>query len=137
MHFQAQTAAGHEVILDAAEPFGGQNAGPQPMEMLLLSLAACTAMDVISILRKMRQQVDSYQVRVTGQRAEEHPRVYTHIRVEHIATGDIDEERLARAIELSHTKYCPVTAMLRHSVTMQMGYNINNPQESNSNSPRE
>lgn len=113
MQFIAHTPSGHQITFDAAEQFGGSNAGPQPMQMLLVTLAACSAMDVISILRKMRQQVDSYTVRVTGQRAEEHPKVFTHIEVEHIVTGEVDEERLAHAIELSHTKYCPVTAMLR------------------------
>ncbi len=126
MQFVAETPSGHRVTLDAAEQFGGNNIGPQPMEMLLMSLAACTAMDVISILRKMRQQVNDYKVRVTGQRAQEHPKVYTHIAVEHIATGDIDEERLAHAIELSHTKYCPVTAMLRDTAEIQTHYTIQN-----------
>ena len=95
------------------------------MQMLLVSLAACTAMDVMSILRKMRQHVASYTVRVEGQRAEEHPKVFTHIQVEHIVTGEVDEERLAHAIELSHTKYCPVTAMLRATAEIKTGYTIN------------
>ncbi len=125
MQFVAQTSSGHQVILDAAEQFGGENAGPQPMQVLLVSLAGCTGMDVISILRKMRQEVESYQVRVTGRRAEEHPKIYTHIDVEHIVTGQVDEKRLAHAIYLSHTKYCPVMAMLQATAKIETRYSIN------------
>src|SRR5579885_458294 len=84
MSFTVQCGSGHTVVLDAAEQGGGQNTGFRPMEMLLVGLAGCTGMDVISILRKKRQQVTHYEVHVTGTRAEEHPMVFVGITVEHI-----------------------------------------------------
>lgn len=83
------------------------------MEMLLIGLAGCTGMDVISILRKKRQQVTGYEVRVRGERADDHPMVFTEIVVEHIISGhDVSPEAVARAVELSETKYCGAGAML-------------------------
>src|SRR5579864_7916542 len=113
MRFIASADSGHSVILDAAEHAGGQNAGFQPMEMLLVGLAGCTGMDVISILRKKRQDVTGYAVHVRGERAETDPKVFTHITVEHVVTGhDISPVAVARAIELSETKYCGAGATL-------------------------
>lgn len=113
MRFNVETSSGHHIVLDAAEDHGGQNAGPRPMEMLLVGLAGCTAMDVIAILRKKRQQVTSYEVHVQGTRAEDHPMVYTDITVEHVVTGHtIQPEAVARAIELSRDRYCGAGAML-------------------------
>lgn len=113
MAFTAETGSGHAIVLDAAAHAGGQKRGPQPMEMLLVGLAGCTGMDVISILRKKRQDVTAYAVRVRGERAETDPKVFTQITVEHIITGHrISPEAAARAIELSETKYCGAGAML-------------------------
>ncbi len=113
MQFAALAGSGHTVVLDAAEHGGGQGAGFVPMEMLLVGLAGCTGMDVISILRKKRQDVTGYEVHVHGERAEDHPMVFTDIIVEHIVTGhDVSPEAVARAIELSETKYCGAGAML-------------------------
>lgn len=113
MQFAAAAGSGHTVILDAAEHAGGQGAGFIPMEMLLVGLAGCTGMDVISVLRKKRQQVTGYEVRVQGERAEDHPMVFTDIHVEHVVTGhNVSAEAVARAIELSETKYCGAGAML-------------------------
>ncbi len=113
MRFDVGSGSGHTITLDAAEHGGGENAGPRPMEMLLVGLAGCTAMDVISILRKKRQPVAAYEVHVEGVRAEENPMVFTDITVEHVVTGhDIQPEAVARAIELSEGKYCGAGAML-------------------------
>lgn len=113
MHFDVESGSGHTITLDAAEHGGGENAGPRPMEMLLVGLAGCTGMDVISILRKNRQQVTAYEVHVQGIRAEEHPMVFTEITVEHIVTGHhIQPEAVVRAIALSKGKYCGAGAML-------------------------
>lgn len=113
MQFSAEAGSGHTVLLDAAEHGGGRGAGFVPMEMLLVGLAGCTGMDVISILRKKRQHVTGYEVRVRGERAEEHPMVYTDITVEHVVTGhNVSPEAVARAVELSETKYCGAGAML-------------------------
>src|SRR5690348_4422979 len=87
LRFDVESGSGHHVALDAAEGAGGQNAGFRPMEMLLIGLAGCTGMDVISILRKKRQHVTSYEVHVQGIRAEDHPMIFVEITVEHIITG--------------------------------------------------
>jgi putative redox protein len=113
MCFDAEAGSGHHVTLDAAEHGGGQNAGFRPMEMLLVGLAGCTAMDVISILRKKHQQVTAYEVHVEGIRAEEHPMVFVEITVEHVISGHhIQPEAVARAIQLSEGRYCGAGAML-------------------------
>jgi putative redox protein len=113
MRFEVQAGSGHRVTLDAAEHGGGQNAGFRPMEMLLVGLAGCTGMDVISILRKKRQQVTAYEVHVEGIRAEDHPMVFVEITVEHIITGyHLQPEAVARAMQLSEQRYCGAGAML-------------------------
>ncbi len=113
MRFDAEAGSGHHVTLDAAEYGGGQNAGFRPMEMLLVGLAGCTGMDVISILRKKRQRVTAYEVHVAGIRAEDHPMVFVEITVEHIITGhQVQPEAVARAVQLSEERYCGAGAML-------------------------
>jgi putative redox protein len=125
MEFTAESGSGHSVQLDAAEHGGGHNAGFQPMELLLLGLAGCTGMDVISILRKKRQQVTGYVVRVRGERAESDPKVFTHVVVEHVVTGhDISPAAVARAIELSETKYCGAGATLSKTATLTHTFRI-------------
>jgi putative redox protein len=113
MRFDAEAGSGHHVTLDAAEHGGGPNAGFRPMELLLVGLGGCTGMDVISILRKKRQQVTGYAVHVSGIRAEENPMVFVEITVVHIVTGyHIQPEAVARAIQLSEERYCGAGAML-------------------------
>lgn len=113
MRFDAEGGSGHHVTLDAPEHAGGQNTGFRPMEMLLVGLAGCTGMDVISILRKKRQQITAYEVHVEGIRAEEDPKVFVEITVEYIITGHhIQPEAVARAIQLSAERYCGAGAML-------------------------
>lgn len=113
MRFEAATASGHRVVMDSTDIAGGGNGGPSPMELVLVGLAGCTGMDVISILRKMRQDVIAYSVAVRGTQAEEHPRVYTAVTVEHSIRGrNLNPDLVRRAVELSETRYCPVGAML-------------------------
>jgi putative redox protein len=113
MRFDAESGSGHPVTLDAAEHSGGQNAGFIPLELLLIGLAGCTGMDVISILRKKRLQITDYEVRVEGIRAEEHPMVFVEITVEHVITGhNIPPGAVARAVQLSEDRYCGAGAML-------------------------
>src|SRR5262252_8983008 len=102
MRFDVLTESGHHVILDAAEHNGGQNSGPQPMEMLLVALASCAGMDILAILRKKRQEIRAYEIRVHGTRAEEYPKVFLEITIEHIFTGNnIKPEAVERAIQLT------------------------------------
>ena len=96
-----------------------------PMELLLLALGSCTAVDVISILKKKRERVTDYRVEVRGERREEHPRKYTRMEVHHVVSGHkISEKALAQAIELSENKYCSVAATLRPSVEIVSSYEI-------------
>src|SRR5919198_751877 len=125
MAFQAETESGHTLTLDSSADVGGRERGPRPMEMLLVGLGACTGMDVISILRKMRQAVSSYGVEVDGERATEHPRIYTRIVVEHLVRGrNLDPERVRHAVELSATRYCPAAAMLECAARLETRYRI-------------
>ncbi len=125
MAFDAIATSGHTVALDAEESVGGANQGFRPMEMLLVGLGGCTSMDVISILRKMHQDVINYQVKVQGNRAEEHPKIYTDITVEHIVKGKgVSVESVRRAVELSATRYCPASAMLGKAAHITHKYRV-------------
>jgi putative redox protein len=114
MAFEGSSPAGFTLPLDALAEAGGENSGFRPMELLLIGLAGCTAMDVISILRKKKQDVTGFEVRVVeAERAADHPRVYTHILLEYVVTGNgIDRASVERAVELSETKYCSAQGML-------------------------
>lgn len=117
------TGTGFQMIFDTDEA-GDRRAGSGPTESVLAALAACTSMDVGSILRKKRQPAASYQIAVTGEKADAHPQVYTSIVVEHRVSGEIEPEALRRAIELSATTYCPVSAMLSRSVRIEHRYRL-------------
>jgi putative redox protein len=113
MQFAGLTDGGHRVVMDASGEHGGQDAGPRPTELMLLALAGCTAMDVISILKKKKQAVESLSVEVHGDRVETHPKRFTRIELVFVVRGeDLDPKALARAIELSYDKYCSVRATL-------------------------
>jgi putative redox protein len=125
MRFEAEAGSGHHVTLDASAHAGGAGAGFVPMEMLLVGLAGCTGMDVISILRKKRQDVTSYEVYVHGVRAEDNPMVFTAITVEHCVTGRrLSPQAVQRAIELTETKYCGAGAMLGKTARLTHTYRI-------------
>lgn len=117
------TGTGFTITFDIFEE-GAVRAGPSPTESILASLAACTSMDVASILRKKRQPPSSYRIAVTGEKRDEHPQVYTGIVVEHQVAGDVEPEALRRAVELSATTYCPVNAMLSRSVRIEHRYRL-------------
>ena len=125
MRFDVETGSGHHVILDAAEHNGGQNSGPQPMEMLLVALAGCSGMDILTILRKKRQDITGYELRIHGTRAEEHPKVYLDITLEHVFSGhNIRPEAVERAIELTEERYCGASAMLGKTATIGHKFSI-------------
>jgi len=110
--------SGAAFVLDGSPEHGGIDSGVRPMETLLISLAGCTAMDVVSILRKKRQRVTGLRVLVRGHCAPEFPRRYQRIEIEFRVRGrDISEKALARSIELSQTRYCGVTASLNAEIT--------------------
>jgi len=114
LRFVARAGSGHSLVLDD----GRGDTGPRPAELIPMALAACTAMDVISILRKKRQEVTRYEVRAEGMQMDHHPNAFTRIDVVHVVEGPaIDVDALRRAIELSATKYCSVGATLSSGIT--------------------
>ena len=125
MRFDVVLGSGYEMQIDASREAGGEGLGARPMELLLAGLAGCTGMDVIGMMRKARQEVTGYDIRVTGERASDYPMVYTSIDVEHVVRGrGISEEALKRAIHLSDTKYCSATGMLGTVAKINTGYRI-------------
>lgn len=105
---------GHRLTIDAEEEHGGTDRGPRPKPLVLSSLGGCTAMDVVSILKKMRVPFDTFSVKVAGVLAEEHPKVYRSIHLIYSFTGEkLDRSKIERAVELSQTRYCGVTGMLQ------------------------
>jgi putative redox protein len=125
MAFRAITETGHELIMDAAPEVGGTDTGPRPMELLLAGLGGCTGMDVISMLRKMRQAVTDYEIRVSGNRATDHPKIFTDIQVEHIVRGrGLNVESVKRAVELSATRYCSAAAMLGRAAHIEESFRV-------------
>ena len=124
MHFVGEID-GFRIDTDAKEESGGVGYGPDPVRFLLLGMAGCTAMDVISILRKKRQEVAGLEVEVRGTRADEHPKVYDHLEVIYRVEGkEVDARALERAIELSETRYCPVMAMVGKTAEIASRYEI-------------
>lgn len=123
MAFSA-TVNGHEILLDADEAVGGKDAGPRPKPLLLVALAGCSGMDVVSILRKMREPISWFNMRVKGELGDEHPKTYTEITIvyEFRASDGLKDENVRKAIDLSRERYCGVNAMLGKSA--RVGFEI-------------
>ena len=127
MAFTGVAPSSHIVLIDSGRDVGGEDSGPEPLELLLFALGSCTGMDVISILRKKRQKVTHYSVNVYANLAKEHPKTYNKILVEHVVGGeDIDPAAVARSLELSITKYCPVHALLARATNVEHVYRLLN-----------
>ncbi|MFV9504712.1 MAG: OsmC family protein [Oscillochloridaceae bacterium umkhey_bin13] len=123
MHFVATNEAGLSIDMDS--PSMGSGAGPSPMAAVLMSLAGCSGMDVIAIMRKKRQPVQGLKVTAKGTRGEEYPKPYTSIHLEyHFIGAEISPQACVQAIELSRDRYCPVWAMLRPTVEISYSYTI-------------
>src|SRR5687767_21468 len=127
MQVEAVNAAGRSSAFDGLRADGGDESALSPKEAVLAALAACTSMDVAAILRKKRQAISSYQIAVTGESAHEHPKVFTRIVVEHRLEGEVTHEAVRRSVELSATRYCPVSAMLAASVRLEHRYRLSRP----------
>lgn len=125
MAFVAETGSGHLLTMDGAPDGGGRNLAPRPMETVLAGAGACTAYDVVLILRRGRHAVRGCQVKVQADRAEADPKVFTQLRLHFIVTGrQLPEAAVARAIELSHEKYCSATIMLAKTAEVTTSYEI-------------
>lgn len=125
MRFVHRSASGHAVVTDAPVDKGGGGSAPSPMELVILGLIGCTGVDVVSILKKMRQPLESCEVEAVSERAEDHPRVYTRIRVTYTLRGDLDPKKVERAVELSEQTFCSVSAMLRGTTEITSEIRIN------------
>lgn len=125
LSFTGEADTGFKVPLGARPEVGGDNDGFRPMELIAIGIAGCTAMDVISILKKKRQNLTAFEVQLHSKRADDFPRVFTRIEIEYLISGhDVDENAVQRAIELSETKYCPAQAMFNQILPIKLTYQI-------------
>lgn len=124
LRFVHRSASGHAVVSDAPAAVGGDDSAPTPMELVLLGLIGCTGVDVASILQGMRQPFTALEVSASSERAEEHPRVYTRIHLTYRLRGDLDPQKVRRAIHLSEHKYCSVSAMLSPAVALSRDFEL-------------
>ncbi len=117
---------GHHIVIDAKEQSGGENKGPSPKGLLLTGLGGCTGMDVVSILKKMKVQDYELEIEVTGEQTENHPKIYHTIVVNYMFKGkELPNEKIMRAVELSETRYCGVSEMLRKASELKSRIFIN------------
>ena len=124
LRFVGETDSSPAIVVDSSGEFG-THSGPSPTELVLIGLAGCTAMDVVSIMEKKRQPITNLQVKAEVERAENHPKVFTNIHLEYIAYGTgISDKALERAIELSEKRYCSVQAMLKKTAEISSNYRI-------------
>ncbi len=123
--FAAKASSNHWIVMDTKGEAGGHEGASTPKELLLAALAGCTSMDVIPILKKKRSPVVAYECNVKGEEAEDHPKIFKTIHIEYVFYGDgIKPEDVERAIELSRTKYCSVSAQLAASASITHSYRI-------------
>ncbi|MFT2011357.1 OsmC family protein [Pontibacter sp. 13R65] len=127
-HFQATGSAGVTVNIDGSPEIGGHNAGARPMELLLMGLGGCSAIDIIQILKKQRQQIDSFNIKVNAERApvEELPSVtvFKAINIHFAFTGPLSEDKVKKAIDLSLEKYCSVAHILYKTATIDYTFEV-------------
>ena len=126
VHLKAESEDGHTVDMDGSPEIGGEGLGTRPMQLLLMSLAGCSSMDICSMLNKQRQQLDEYRVTVEAERdTEQTPAVFKKIHLVFHLKGQLDENKVQRALELSIRKYCSVARMLEKTADITYNYKIN------------
>jgi putative redox protein len=125
--FVGKTDSNHWITMDGPEDFGGSNAGIRPKELMLLALGGCTGSDVVSILQKKRIDVRSFEINITAEMTDDHPKVYNSMNIEYVFKGKgIKDSDVERAIELSQTKYCGVTKMYEKAMEITHSFTIHN-----------
>ena len=125
MAFSAETGSGHLVVMDGAPDGGGRNLAPRPMELLLAGAGGCTAYDVVLILKRGRHDVRGCQVRLSADRAEQDPKVFTRIRMHFVVSGrGLSATAVERAVALSHEKYCSATIMLGKTAAVEVSHEV-------------
>ena len=123
--FVAESGSGHGVVVDAAPDIGGKNLGARPMELVLMGTGACSAIDVVHILRKARQPITDCVVEVEADRADQDPKVFTRIHLHYVVTGKgLAKAQVERAIKLSKEKYCSATIMLAATAAITFDYEL-------------
>ncbi|HKZ57787.1 MAG TPA: OsmC family protein [Thermodesulfovibrionales bacterium] len=125
LQFVGESSSGHAIVMDGDPKVGGHNTGLRPMELLLVGLGGCAGMDVISIMKKKKQDVTGLEINVEGQKAENYPKKFTDIIIAFIIKGrNISEDALKKSIDLSMNKYCSVKATLEGSAKINYSYKI-------------
>lgn len=125
MQFVAAASSGHALVMDSDKDSGGNNTGSRPMELLLMGVGGCSGMDIISILKKKKQDIRSFEINVKGEKAETYPKKFTEITIEFIVTGhNISEEAVKKAVDISMEKYCSVKATLEGAAKINFSYRI-------------
>ena len=125
LQFVGEASSGHAIVMDGDTKFGGANTAVRPTELLLIGLGGCSGMDVISVLKKKKQEVKGLEINIKGRKAESYPQKFTDITIEFVVTGrSISEEAVKRAVELSMEKYCSVKATIEGSAKISFAYKI-------------
>ena len=125
MTMVGESASGHAIVMDGPKEAGGNNLGIRPMEMLLLGMGGCTTIDVLSMLKKMREEVRDCRAEISAERADDHPKVFTKIHIHFVVEGvDLDEKKVGKAIGLSADKYCSASIMLGKTATVTHAFEI-------------
>ncbi len=125
MMMVGESASGHAIVMDGPEELGGKNLGVRPMEMLLLGMGGCTTVDVVSTLKKMRENVQDCRVEISAKRADEHPKVFTAIHLHFIVEGDnLNDKKITKAVSLSADKYCSASIMLAKTATVTHDFEV-------------
>lgn len=120
MVFKSDNPSGKEILIDSSEEFGGTNSGLRPKAMMLASLAGCSGLDVVSLLKKMKVDIDEFKIITTGELTEEHPKYYHKVRLDYYFFGkELNEKKINKAVKLSIEKYCGVFEMFRHFAKME------------------
>ncbi len=125
LQFVGEASSGHAIVMDGDPEVGGHNSGLRPMELLLIGLGGCSGMDIVSILKKKKQNVTGLEIDVKGKKAEDYPKKFTEITLKFIIKGkDISEDAVKRAIDLSMNRYCSVKATLEGTTKIDFSYKI-------------
>ncbi len=125
MMMVGESASGHAIVMDGPEELGGKNLGVRPMEMLLLGMGGCTTVDVVSTLKKMRENVQDCRVEISAKRADKHPKVFTAIHLHFIVEGDnLNDKKITKAVSLSADKYCSASIMLAKTATVTHDFEV-------------
>jgi putative redox protein len=125
LQFVGSSSSGHAIVMDADTEVGGDNTAPRPMDLLLVGIGGCSGMDIVSILKKKKQDITGIEIIVKGEQADTYPKKFTDIALEFIIKGKgISEEAVKRSIELSMNKYCSVKASLEGSAKVRFSYKI-------------